>query len=116
MVGVTSTFPAATRLGFDASQHLLGMEDAGVLPAGELELEASFQEPAWSDSAALEDQLCLRSQEEGAEFEHPRRCREAEPDAGGLPEEPREVRLRQWMRGGVVPGYCVAAALRHAST
>ena len=47
-------------------------------PVGEPELEPALEEQARHDAAALQDQLGLAAEDEGAELEHPRRGGQAE--------------------------------------
>lgn len=65
------------------------------IPIWEVELEPMRQQTAGDHSAALQDQLALRSLEPRADLDHPLGSRQADRHPKRLPQVSRELRLRQ---------------------
>jgi len=82
--------------GLEATCEVAG----GGGPGGEVEVEAVFQEEAGGDLTAFQDQLGFGAHGEGAYFEHPAGCGEADGLIPGLAECLHELAIGHGAGGG----------------
>src|ERR1700694_3976229 len=73
-----------------------------LLPGWKLKNKSRLKQPAWNDSPTLQDQLCLGSQKERADLEHPFRRGQTDSDSPCVAESLHELGISHWARRGEV--------------